>query len=316
MTFAAVFPGQGSQSVGMLAELGETESCVRETFAEASDVMGRDLWALAQAGPDEVIKQTDITQPLMFTAGVAVWRAWCARGGAAPDMAAGHSLGEYSALVAAGVFAFRDAMALVVERGRLMSTAVAPGEGGMAAILGLEDHAVIDLCESLSGARVVEAVNFNSPSQVVISGHIDALEKACEHAKAAGAKRALLLPVSVPNHSSLMQGVVAPLSDAIDRVVAATPSVPVLQNNEAAVPASVEDLVRSLKQHVVNPVRWSETLRNMRAKGCDTVIEFGPGKVLAGLAKRTDKQFTIVAIEDSASLDKALDTVQQEEMSS
>ncbi len=313
MTFAAVFPGQGSQAVGMLAELGAAETCVRETFSEASDVMGRDLWALAQSGPEDVIKQTEITQPLMFAAGVAVWRAWSARGGAQPELAAGHSLGEYSALVAAGVFDFASAMALVVERGRLMSTAVAPGEGGMAAILGLDDQAVIDLCLSLTGERVVEAVNFNSPSQVVISGHVDALEKACDAAKAAGAKRAMLLPVSVPNHSSLMQGVVAPLSDAIDRASASQPILPVLQNNEAAEPASLEALVASLKQHVVNPVRWSETLRNIRTRGCDTVIEFGPGKVLAGLAKRTDKQFTIVAVEDCASLDKALEAAEQQE---
>ncbi len=309
MNYAALFPGQGSQSVGMLAALAASESCVTETFAEASDIMGQDLWALAQTGPEDTLKQTEITQPLMFAAGVSVWRAWRARGGALPVLAAGHSLGEYSALVAAGVFEFRNAMALVVERGRLMASAVPPGEGGMAAIIGLDDDAVTALCESLSGQRVVEAVNFNSPSQVVISGHVDALEQACARAKEQGAKRAMMLPVSVPNHSSLMGDVVAPLAAAIDRASPSEPHFEVLQNNEASAPASLTELVASLKQHVTNPVRWSATLRNVRAQGCDTVIEFGPGKVLAGLAKRTDKSFTILAIDDDASLDSALNTL-------
>ncbi|MEM7379298.1 MAG: ACP S-malonyltransferase [Pseudomonadota bacterium] len=309
MKFAAVFPGQGSQSVGMLSALATDEACVRDTFAEAADVLGYDLWALAQTGPEDTLKQTEITQPLMFVSGVACWRAWQARGGSVPACAAGHSLGEYAALVATGAFGYADALEVVALRGTLMSKSVPAGEGGMAAILGLDDEVVIDLCESLTGDRVVEAVNFNSPSQVVISGHVDALEAACAEAKNRGAKRALMLPVSVPNHSSLMGGVVAALAAAIDRVDSRMPTVPVLQNAEATDLPTLDAVLSSLKAHVVNPVRWTTTLQAMRARGVEAVVEFGPGKVLSGLAKRTDRQFVLHSVDDPAGLDAAVEAV-------
>ncbi|MEM6987692.1 MAG: ACP S-malonyltransferase [Pseudomonadota bacterium] len=316
MKFAAVFPGQGSQSVGMLAKLAAELPVVRDTFAEAADVLGYDLWSLAQSGPEERLKQTEITQPLMFVSGVACWRAWRERGGPLPSCTAGHSLGEYAALVAAETFAFADGLRVVALRGDLMSRAVPDGEGGMAAILGLDDDTVIALCESLTGARVVEAVNFNAPSQVVISGHVDALEQACDKAKEAGAKRALMLAVSVPNHSSLMQGVVEPLAAAIAGVPSSQPVVPILQNADASEPDGLDALLTSLKAHVANPVRWTGTLQAMRKRGIDAVVEFGPGKVLSGLAKRTDRGFALYAVDEPDSLQAALDAVASAEVSS
>lgn len=313
MTFAAVFPGQGSQSVGMLADLAAHWGEVADTFAEASEVLGYDLWALAQQGPEEQQKQTQFTQPLMFAAGVACWRVWGAAGGAAPNFAAGHSLGEYSAHVAAGTFAFADAMALVDRRGRLMSEAVPAGEGGMAAVLGMDDDALTELCESLTGERIVEAVNFNAPGQVVISGHLDALERACAAAKEAGARKAMLLPVSVPNHSSLMAGVVEPLAQAIDATAKQAGAMPVVQNAEAAVIDGLEAQMASLKAHVANPVRWTASVQYLRGQGVDTLVEFGPGKVLAGLGKRVDRSLSLVCVEDQASLDKALTMTSQQE---
>jgi [acyl-carrier-protein] S-malonyltransferase len=312
MKFAAVFPGQGSQSVGMLAELAEAYPVVKETFAEASEVLGYDLWALIQEGPEDKLKLTEYTQPAMFVSGVAVLRAWLAAGGPQPDMVAGHSLGEYTAMVAAGVFPFREACELVATRGTLMAGAVPAGEGGMAAVLGMEDDALDELCKSLSGERVVEAVNFNAPGQVVISGHVDALEKAVVAAKEAGAKRAMLLPVSVPNHSSLMQGVVAPLAEKIDSTPANEPQVPVLQNAEGKAYATLPEMLAALRGHVAGPVYWTATVNEMKAQGIEMVVEFGPGKVLAGLVKRVDRRFPAVCVEDTATLEKALDAVRGE----
>ena len=313
MTFAAVFPGQGSQSVGMLADLASQWSEVTDTFAEASDVLGYDLWALAQNGPEEQLKQTEFTQPVMFAAGVACWRAWIAAGGSLPAYAAGHSLGEYSAHVAAGMFQFADAMKLVQVRGRLMSEAVPAGEGGMAAILGMDDDVLIDLCESLGHERVVEAVNFNAPGQVVISGHLDALERACIAAKEAGARKAMMLPVSVPNHSSLMSPVVSPLAEQIDATPSQAGSFPVVQNAEAAVINGLASQLVSLKAHVANPVRWTASVQFLVRQGVDTQIEFGPGKVLTGLAKRVDRSLNLVCVENQATLEKALEMTSQQE---
>lgn len=313
MTFAAVFPGQGSQSVGMLADLASQWSEVTDTFAEASDVLGYDLWALAQNGPEEQLKQTEFTQPVMFAAGVACWRAWIAAGGSLPAYAAGHSLGEYSAHVAAGMFQFADAMKLVQVRGRLMSEAVPAGEGGMAAILGMDDDVLIDLCESLGHERVVEAVNFNAPGQVVISGHLDALERACIAAKEAGARKAMMLPVSVPNHSSLMSPVVSPLAEQIDATPSQAGSFPVVQNAEAAVINGLTSQLVSLKAHVANPVRWTASVQFLVRQGVDTQIEFGPGKVLTGLAKRVDRSLNLVCVENQATLEKALEMTSQQE---
>lgn len=313
MTFAAVFPGQGSQSVGMLADLASQWSEVKDTFAEASDVLGYDLWALAQNGPEEQLKQTEYTQPVMFAAGVACWRSWIAAGGSMPAFAAGHSLGEYSAHVAAGMFKFVDAMKLVQIRARLMSEAVPAGEGGMAAILGMDDDVLVDLCESLGHERVVEAVNFNAPGQVVISGHLDALERACVAAKEAGARKAIMLPVSVPNHSSLMAPVVSPLAVQIDAMPSQAPSIPVVQNAEAAVIDGLASKLVSLKAHVANPVRWTASVQFLIRQGVDTQIEFGPGKVLTGLAKRVDRSLSLVCVENQASLEKALEMTNQQE---
>lgn len=307
MKFSAVFPGQGSQSVGMLAELASAWPEVGQTFAEASEVLGYDLWALSQEGPEDKIKQTQYTQPLMFAAGVACWRVWLAAGGQRPEYTAGHSLGEYSAHVAAEVFQFSDAMRVVEKRGQLMSQAVPAGEGGMAAILGMEDDALIELCASMDGERVVQAVNFNAPGQVVISGHLDAVERACVAAKEAGARKAIILPVSVPNHSRLMQPVVEPLAQLIEATPVRLGTMAVVQNAEAAVLDGLEAQLASLKAHVDNPVRWSASVRYLQQQGMDTQVEFGPGKVLTGLAKRVDRSLNLVCVENQASLEKALE---------
>ncbi|MGB0865026.1 MAG: ACP S-malonyltransferase [Granulosicoccaceae bacterium] len=313
MTFAAVFPGQGSQSVGMLADLANHWSEVKDTFTEASDVLGYDLWALSQDGPAEQQKQTQFTQPLMFAAGVACWRVWRSAGGELPAYAAGHSLGEYSAHVAAGVFNYADAVKLVDKRARWMSQAVPEGEGGMAAVLGMDDDALVELCRAQGHERVVEAVNFNAPGQVVISGHLDALEKACVAAKAAGARKAMMLPVSVPNHSSLMASVVSPLAVEIENTPKQMGNIQVVQNAEAGVLDGLESQMVSLKAHVANPVRWTASVQYLLRNGVDTQVEFGPGKVLTGLAKRVDRSLNLVCVEDQASLDKALEITHQQE---
>lgn len=309
MKIAAVFPGQGSQSVGMMQELHEQFDCVKQTFSEASDVLGYDIWSLVQEGPEEKLKQTEFTQPVMYVSGIAVWRAWLDAGGPTPDFFAGHSLGEYGALTAAGVFQYNEALELVAERGRLMAGAVEPGVGGMAAILGLDDEIITELCESLNGERVVQAVNYNSPGQVVISGHIDAVEKACELAKEKGAKRAMVLPVSVPNHSALMQSAAEPLAAKISAMQVSTPSVPVVQNLEACAYDTLDEMISALKKHVCNPVYWTGSVRQMKKQGVEAVIEMGPGKVLTGLNKRIDRSIAGSFVQDTASLEKSLELV-------
>ncbi len=313
MTLAAVFPGQGSQSPGMLAELAAAYPIIIDTFAEASEVLGYDSWDLAQHGTAEKLRQTEFTQPLMFISGYAVWRVWQQLDGKTPVVMAGHSLGEYTALTAAGAISFASALPLVELRGRLMAGAVAPGVGGMAALLGMEDAAVMELCESLTTQTgVVEAVNFNSPGQVVISGHLQALENACQVAKEKGARKAMLLPVSVPNHSSLMQPVQAELAKAIETARFKMPDLPVMQNADAMVPADLETLCGSLQQHVVNPVLWTSTVQKMKELGVTSLVEFGPGKVLSGLCKRIEKSVTAFPTESPVTLEKALSTINQE----
>lgn len=309
MKIAAVFPGQGSQSVGMMQELHEQYDCVKETFSEASDVLGYDIWSLVQEGPEEKIKQTEFTQPVMFVSGMAVWRAWLAAGGQTPEFMAGHSLGEYVALTAAGVFQYSEALQLVAERGQMMAGAVEPGVGGMAAVLGLEDGIITELCESLNGERVVQAVNFNSPGQVVISGHLDAVEKACALAKEKGAKRAMVLPVSVPNHSRLMDSAAEPLAAKISAMHVSAPKVPVVQNLEACVYDTPDEMINALKKHVCNPVYWTGSVRYMREQGVEAVIEMGPGKVLTGLNKRIDRSIAGSFVQDIASMEKSLELV-------
>ncbi|MDA8093917.1 MAG: ACP S-malonyltransferase [Betaproteobacteria bacterium] len=297
---AFVFPGQGSQSVGMMQGYGA--NCVREAFAEASDALGYDLGALVAGGPVESLNQTVHTQPAMLAAGVAVWRAWQALGGKAPAVMAGHSLGEYTALVAAGVLSFADALVLVQARARLMQEAVPEGTGGMAAILGLEDEAVRAVCREAADSEVLEPVNFNSPGQVVIAGHRAAVERGMALAKAKGAKRALLLPVSVPSHCALMRPAAMALRERLAGVPFKTPRIPVLHNADVAAYDDVEAIRDALSRQLYSPVRWVETVRAMGARGVTHMAECGPGKVLAGLNKRIDSTMETFALTDDAQL--------------
>jgi [acyl-carrier-protein] S-malonyltransferase len=307
MTFAFVFPGQGSQSVGMLNSVADRPE-VRATLQEASDALGEDVAKLISEGPAEALSLTTNTQPVMLTAGVAFYRAWLAAGGAAPKVMAGHSLGEYSALVAAGVISFKDAVPLVRFRAEAMQSAVPVGTGGMAAILGLDDAKVIQVCAEASAASggVVEAVNFNAPGQVVIAGASDAVTKACELLKAAGAKRALPLPVSAPFHSSLLQPASEKLKGYLANIELKAPTISVINNVDVQIlndPAAIKD---ALVRQAAKPVRWQETIQAMAQQGVTQVVECGPGKVLAGLTKRINDQVTGIPVFDEASLSEAL----------
>lgn len=303
---AFVFPGQGSQSIGMLADLAQHCSEVSETFDIALSVLGYDLWQIIQQGPEEELNQTHITQPAMLTAGVAVWRAWQSKGGKAPDMMAGHSLGEYTALVCAGVLSLESAVVLVSERGQFMQEAVPAGEGAMAAILGLEDKQVMEICAQAAQGEVVDAVNFNSPGQVVIAGNSTAVARAIDLAKHSGAKRALLLPVSVPSHCSLMVSAASQMSKMLQDVELRSPVIPVINNVDVAVNNDPEAIRDALARQLYNPVRWVEIIRYMAARDVKTLIECGPGKVLAGLNKRIDKEMSAMPIFDSTTLTAAL----------
>ena len=310
MTFAFVFPGQGSQSVGMLNSIAERPE-VRATLQEASEALGEDVAKLIADGPAEALSLTTNTQPVMLTAGVAFYRAWLAAGGSAPRVMAGHSLGEYSALVAAGVISFKDAVPLVRFRAEAMQSAVPVGTGGMAAILGLDDSTVIQVCAeaSVASGSIVEAVNFNAPGQVVIAGASDAVSKACELLKAAGAKRALPLPVSAPFHSSLLQPASEKLKGYLANVEFKSPTIAVINNVDVEIlndPASIKD---ALVRQAAKPVRWQETIQAMAAQGITQVVECGPGKVLAGLTKRINDQVTGVPVFDEASLNEVLATL-------
>ena len=308
MKFAFVFPGQGSQSVGMLNAFAD-HAIVRETVQEASDALGQDLGKLIAEGPADDLNLTTNTQPVMLTAAYAIYRAWLAEGGPAPAIVAGHSLGEYTALVAAGALAFRDAVPLVRFRAQAMQTAVPVGVGGMAAILGLDDDAVRAVCAEASAAGVVEAVNFNAPAQVVIAGHKAAVEKACELAKAKGAKRALPLPVSAPFHSSLLKPASDQLREYLAGVDVQVPKIPVVNNVDVAVvnePAGIKD---ALVRQAAGAVRWVECVQAMAGQGVTHVIECGPGKVLAGLTKRIDGNLVGASVFDPASLEETLKLV-------
>lgn len=307
MTFAFVFPGQGSQSVGMLNSIAQRPE-VRATLQEASEALGEDVAKLIAEGPAEVLSLTTNTQPVMLTAGVAFYRAWLAEGGAAPKVMAGHSLGEYSALVASGVISFKDAVPLVRFRAEAMQSAVPVGTGGMAAILGLDDATVIKVCAEASAVSggVVEAVNFNAPGQVVIAGASDAVTKACELLKAAGAKRALPLPVSAPFHSSLLQPASEKLKDYLANIEFKAPTISVINNVDVEIlndPTAIKD---ALVRQAAKPVRWQETIQAMAGQGITQVVECGPGKVLAGLTKRINEQVTGVPVFDEASLTEVL----------
>lgn len=291
-SLAFVFPGQGSQSLGMLAELGAQHAIVRETFAEASAALGYDLWALVQEGPEERLNQTDKTQPAILAASIALWRLWQAEGGAQPAYVAGHSLGEYSALVAAGSLPFADAVKLVERRGQLMQEAVPAGTGGMAAILGLEDADVLAACAEAAQGEVVSAVNFNAPGQVVIAGAAKAVERAIEGCKARGAKRAVALPVSVPSHCALMRPAAERFAESVDAIDWQLPKIALVQNVTAQVPADLAALKRDLLAQLYSPVRWVESVQLLAEKGVTDLVECGPGKVLAGLNKRCAKGVT------------------------
>lgn len=310
MTFAFVFPGQGSQSVGMLNSVAQRPE-VRATMQEASDALGEDLAKLIAEGPSEALSLTTNTQPVMLTAGVAFYRAWIAAGGAVPKVMAGHSLGEYSALVAAGVISFKDAVPLVRFRAQAMQSAVPVGTGGMAAILGLDDAAVIQVCEEASTASgsIVEAVNFNAPGQVVIAGASDAVTKACELLKAAGAKRALPLPVSAPFHSSLLQPASEKLKTYLANIEFNAPTIPVINNVDVQILNDPHAIKDALVRQAAKPVRWQETIQAMAQQGIAQVVECGPGKVLAGLTKRINDQVSGVPVFDEASLNEALASV-------
>lgn len=291
-SLAFVFPGQGSQSLGMLAELGAQHAIVRDTFAEASAALGYDLWALVQEGPEERLNQTDKTQPAILTASIALWRLWQAEGGVQPAYVAGHSLGEYSALIAAGSLAFADAVKLVERRGQLMQEAVPAGTGGMAAILGLEDADVLAACAEAAQGEVVSAVNFNAPGQVVIAGAAKAVERAIEGCKARGAKRAVALPVSVPSHCELMRPAAERFAEAVEAVQWQLPQIALVQNVTAQVPNDLVALKRDLLAQLYSPVRWVESVQLLAEKGVTDLVECGPGKVLAGLNKRCAKGVT------------------------
>ena len=288
-SLAFVFPGQGSQSLGMLAELGAQQPLVRETFVEASAALGYDLWALIQQGPEEQLNQTDRTQPAILAASIALWRLWLAEGGAKPAFVAGHSLGEYSALVAAGSLPFADAVKLVELRGQLMQQAVPAGTGGMAAILGLEDADVLAACSEAAQGDVVSAVNFNAPGQVVIAGSAAAVERAIEACKARGAKRAMPLPVSVPSHCDLMKPAAERFADAVAAIDWQAPQIPLVQNVSAAIVADLDALKRDLLAQLYSPVRWVESIVALGEQGVTELVECGPGKVLSGLNKRCVK---------------------------
>lgn len=287
-SIAFVFPGQGSQSLTMLAEHG-AQTVVQETFAEASAALGYDLWALTQEGPEAQLNQTDKTQPAILTASIALWRLWLTEQGVKPAFVAGHSLGEYSALVAAGCLPFAEAVKLVELRGQLMQQAVPAGQGGMAAILGLEDDDVRAACAEAAQGDVVSAVNFNAPGQVVIAGSAVAVERAIEACKARGAKRAMALPVSVPSHCELMRPAAERFAEAVQAIDWQAPQIPLVQNTSAAVVSDLQTLQRDLLAQLYSPVRWVESMVCLSEQGVEHLVECGPGKVLSGLNKRCVK---------------------------
>jgi len=305
MKLAFVFPGQGSQSVGMLADYA-AHPLVRATFEEAGAVLGQDLWALVENGPTDALSQTVNTQPVMLAAGIAVWRAWLAAGGARPALVAGHSLGEYTALVAAGALAFGDALPLVRFRAQAMQEAVPAGVGAMAAVLGLDDAGVAAACAEAAQGQSVEPVNFNAPSQVVIAGHREAVERAVAAAKARGAKRALLLPVSAPFHSSLLKPAAERLAARLVDTTVMAPEIPVLHNVDVTERPTPDGIREALAQQAASPVRWAQTVEAFAARGITHVVECGPGKVLAGLNKRIVADLPIFALSDSTAIDATL----------
>ncbi len=304
-----VFPGQGSQSIGMLSVLADSHAIVRDTFEEASEELAINLWDLTQNGPEDNLNKTENTQPAMLAAGIAVYRVWLHQGGAQPAVMAGHSLGEYTALTAAGALSFADAVKLVAARGRFMQQAVPEGVGAMAAILGLEDDQVGMVCEEAAAGQVAQAVNFNSPGQVVVAGDRAAIERAVKLASDAGAKRALMLPVSVPSHCELMRPAAEQLESVLGELTIQMPSIEVIHNVDVSVSITPDDIRQKLVQQLYQPVRWVETIQAMVSQGVSNVAEVGPGKVLTGLNKRIDRKINSLPVGDPAGLEKALEAV-------
>jgi len=306
---AFVFPGQGSQKIGMLADLAAANPLVEETFKEASDVLGYDAWKLIQEGEQEDINLTERTQPLLLTASVAIWRLWQQQGGPLPAAMAGHSLGEWSALVCAGVVEFTDAVAIVRARGAFMQQAVPVGVGAMAAIMGIDDQIVIDACTDAAQGQIASAVNFNAPGQVVIAGDADAVARAIDICKKAGAKRAVELPVSAPFHTSLMRPAADNLAEIVGQTKFSAPQIPVLHNVHAQPEANPEAIKTLMLEQIYQPVLWVDCVNGLSSRGAEILIECGPGRVLNGLSKRIDRGLTSLATDDVASLENALTSV-------
>ena len=303
---AFVFPGQGSQKIGMLAELAEQNPTIEKTFSEASEVLGYDMWDLIQQGAQEDINLTQRTQPILLTCSVAIWRLWNEKLGATPSQMAGHSLGEWSALVCANVIDFADGLRIVEARGKYMQQAVPVGQGAMAAIIGLDDQAILDACAEAGDLGVVDAVNFNAPGQVVIAGSNDAVERAMDICKAAGAKRALPLPVSAPFHTSLMKPAADNLAEMVNAVSFRAPEVPIMHNVHARNEQDPEAIKALMLEQIYSPVKWVDCVKQLKEGGVSTLVECGPGKVLSGLVKRIDRDLISVATETVADFDAAL----------
>ena len=307
MSHAYLFPGQGSQSIGMLAELASEYPEVEQTFTQGSEILKQDLWALVKDGPEEDLNRTENTQPIMLCASVAVWKVWSENYSGKPSMMAGHSFGEYTALVCAGVLDFEEVVPLARFRGEVMQQAVPQGQGAMAAVLGLENDKLAQVCIDASQGQVVEAVNFNAPGQVVIAGDSDAVNRAIDVAKEAGAKRAVILPLSVPSHSSLMRPAAEKLQEYLADITLQSSDVNILHNADVEVHTSAEDIKDALYRQLFNPVRWVESIQSMVSNGVDRFVELGPGKVLTGLSKRIDRSVPCYCVHDLKSLEQALE---------
>jgi len=310
---AFVFPGQGSQKIGMLAGLAAEYSAIEETFSEASETLGYDMWNLLQSGSQEEINLTERTQPILLASSVAIWRLWNARGGQQPSQMAGHSLGEWSALVCSGVVDFTDGLRIVRARGQYMQQAVPVGEGAMAAIIGLDDKTIIDACATAAENQVVNAVNYNAPGQVVIAGSATAVNRAIENCKDAGAKRALPLPVSAPFHTSLMKPAADKLAEIVNSVAFRAPEVSIVHNVHAQEEDNPDRIKALMLEQIYSPVRWVDCVKQLKANGAHGLIECGPGKVLSGLSKRIDRDLPTMATESVVDFDAALTTFSDSE---
>ena len=309
MSYAYLFPGQGSQSVGMLEELADHYPEVKQTFEQASEILKQDLWKMTSSGPEQDLNRTENTQPAMLCASVSIWKIWSKQVSDSPNVMAGHSFGEYTALVSAGVLDFETTVPLARYRGEVMQQAVPEGQGAMAAILGLEDEKLAEVCASASRGQVVQAVNFNAPGQVVIAGDADAVKRAIDACKEAGAKRAVMLPLSVPSHSSLMQPAAEKLRDYLDAIELQSAKVKVLHNADVKAHDDPNNIKDALYRQLFNPVRWVETIQSMISQGSECFIELGPGKVLTGLSKRIDRSVPCYCVHDVKSLELALEKI-------